>query len=146
MTVTEETLDVYATVVAEIAAGKSREEALGQHALTDDAFVDLERDVEEEVSRAMEHAGHDVPPFFQRYEAAMRNAQLRALGKNAVSLDQFARAVAAVQRPGDPVQALERLGLQPADLVRALGQWGERLSKDPELAARFEEIRTGKKR
>jgi hypothetical protein len=142
----ELSLDVYAAVLADIATGRARHEVLAAHGITEDAFGALERSVEEEFSKAMAHEGDTVPPFFQAYEAAIRRAQEKTRTGEPPSLEQFARGVAAIQRPGDPVRALERLGLKPADIVQALGHWGQQLAKDPEIAARFEAIRSGKKK
>ncbi|NUP07566.1 MAG: hypothetical protein HOW73_16075 [Polyangiaceae bacterium] len=139
-------LERYAAVLADIAAGTPRDEAIAARGLSEAAFDEIEQAVEAEFSKAMEHDGPTVPPFFQRYEAAVRDAQARARTSRTVSLEDFARGVAAIQRQGDPVAALERVGLTPTDLVSALGHWGDKLAKDPELAATFEAIRTGKKR
>ncbi len=137
-------LETYAAVVAGIAAGRPREAMLEEHGLTEETFVAMERSIKAELSRAM--AAPDVPPFIQAYEAAMRTAQTKALGASRISSEAFMRGLAAIQERGDPVKALERIGLEANDLVRSLARFREALAKDPALLARFERIRAKKKK
>lgn len=145
MAVTLARLEAYAAVIADLNAGVSRERALEKQSLDDDAFSALEDEVEGELSRALDTAEDGIPAFVQQYENAMRRAQEAALGETPLSLAEFAQGVGALSRSRDPRKALERLGLSPMDLVRALGKWGAALPRDMALAAEFEAIRSGKK-
>ncbi|MFO0554131.1 MAG: hypothetical protein U0271_37465 [Polyangiaceae bacterium] len=145
MAVTLARLEAYAAVIADLNAGVSRERALEKQSLDDDAFSALEEEVEGALSRALDSAEDGIPPFVHQYETVMRRAQEAALGETPLSLAEFAQGVGALSRSNDPRKALERLGLSPMDLVRALGKWGAALPKDAALAAEFEAIRSGKK-
>lgn len=147
MTEADEQLERYATISAALAAGQPRQAVLTAHGVSEEAFDALEAEIEAKFSAAMDASGAEVPRFLQEYEAAMRRAQQEVVRAGpAVSLESFARGVAVVQGTSDPVKALERAGLTTADLVRGLTDWGEALAKDPELAAKFESAKLGKKR
>jgi len=138
-------LETYAAVVAGLSAGRPRADLLVEHGLDEPQFDQLEQRVELEMSRAMDSAGDAVPPFLVAYEAALRKAQLAAQGPTSLTLEQFARAISALERSSDPRHALEKLGLKPEELSRALAHFGPRLAKDPELAKRFGALREGKR-
>lgn len=138
-------LEKYAAVIAGLAVGASRGSLLAQEGLSEAEFDVLERRVESELSLAMESAGDAPPPFLVAYESALRKAQQATLPQCRLSLDEFARAVGAIERSPDPRHTLEKLGLAPHDISAALAHYGPQLARDSELAKRFVALRQGKR-
>lgn len=135
----------YAAVVAGLGVGRAHHELLLEYGFEADQFDRLEGRIEQQISRAMADQTEGMHPFLVAYEAALREAQAAALGPTALSLEQFAHAIGALERSQDPRHTLEKLRLQPEDLSRALAHFGPRLAKDPSLAQRFIALRLGKK-
>jgi hypothetical protein len=128
-----------------MAVGTSRGSLLAREGLSDAEFDALERRVETELSLAMEGAGDGPPPFLVAYESALRKAQKAALPACRLSLEEFARAVGAIERSTDPRHTLEKLGLAPHDISAALAHYGPQLARDSELSQRFVALRQGKR-
>lgn len=138
-------LEKYAAVIAGVAMGTPREQLLAREGLSDAEFEVLERRVDDELSRAMESASDGPPAFLVAYESALRKAQQAVLPACRLSLEQFARAVGAIERSTDPRHTLEKLGLAPQDISAALAHYGPRLARDSLLAQRFVAIRQGER-
>jgi hypothetical protein len=138
-------LEKYAAVIAGLAVGTSRESLLAREGLSEAELGELERRVEAELSLAMESAADGPPPFLVAYESALRKAQQAALPPCRLSLEEFARAVGAIERSTDPRHTLEKLGLAPHDISAALAHYGPQLARDTELARRFVALRQGKR-
>lgn len=139
-------LEVYAAVVASIAAGRSRFEAQDEHGLDEDELDDLESAVEARLSRALDAEGDGVDPFLQRYDAAMRTAQLRARPAPTASVEELARAIVALERGGEPRAVLERAGLSGADLAGVVSSLGADVGRSTALVEALEAHRAGKRR
>ncbi len=137
-------LEKYAAVMAGLAVGASRESLLAREGLTEAELEVIERQVDKELSLAMEAAGDAPPPFLVAYEAVLRKAQQAALPACRLSLEEFARAVGAIERSTDPRHTLEKLGLAPHDISAALAHYGPRLARDRELSERFVALRLGR--
>jgi hypothetical protein len=138
-------LEKYAAVIAGMAVGIARDSLLAREGLSEAEFDVLERRVEAELSLAMEGAGDGPPPFLVAYENALRKAQQAALPPCRLSLEEFARAVGAIERSTDPRHTLEKLKLAPHDISAALAHYGPQLARDTELAKRFVALREGKR-
>ncbi len=136
-------LDSYARVVAGTAAGLGRAELLADVGLEEASFELLSERVEAELSRAMSAVDGSVPPFLVAYEAALRKAHLALAGTTRLSVEDFARALNALERGGDPKHALAKLGVTPEELSRAALHFGPLLAKDRSLMLRFMAVRGG---
>ncbi len=137
-------LEIYAQVVAEVAAGLPEDEVLARCGLTEATFAELERDMEDTLSAAMEGSEAAPTPFLAEYDCVLREAHARvAAGQPRVSFDDFARAVAAISSGRDPVRALEAMKLETRDVARGARSHAEALAKDPALVERLERARTG---
>jgi hypothetical protein len=137
-------LEKYAAVIAGLAMGTSRQTLLAREGLSEAEFEVIERRVETELSLAMEGTGDAPPPFLVAYESALRRAQQAALPACRLSLEEFARAVGAIERSTDPRHTLEKLGLAPHDISAALAHYGPLLARDRELSERFVALRLGR--
>ena len=137
-------IELYAAVTAGMAVGRPREDLLREHGLDDASFDALEERVERAFSEAMDATGESVPPFLQRYEAAMRVAHAAARSPAPpMSLADFARAMRAMEGGQDPRKELERHGLSAADVARAVSHYAPRLAREPELVAELERLKRG---
>ena len=138
-------LDKYAAVLAGLSVGVARDVVLAREGLTEAELAELERSVEAELSRAMDAAGDGPDPFLIAYESALRKAQAAVLPPCRLSLEEFARAVGAIERSTDPRHTLEKLGLSPHDISAALAHYGPALARDATLVQRFVAYRQGKR-
>lgn len=139
-------LELYAAVVADIAVGKPEEEVYAAYGLTDTTYAQLEREIEGELSRAME-AEPDASSFLVAYDRALREAHGRATqGAAPMSFADYGRAMAALTSGGDPIKALEAAKLDPAQVARATQHHVAQLAKDQELVQSFERMSRGEKK
>jgi hypothetical protein len=90
--------------------------------------------------------GDGVDPFLQRYDAAMRTAQLRARPAPTASVEELARAIVALERGGEPRAVLERAGLSGADLAGVVSSLGADVGRSTALVEALEAHRAGKRR
>lgn len=145
MALTEADLTTYAAVLAAVGAGQAEDVVLARLGLDAPRFAELERAVEARLSQALERED-GVDPFVSLYDTIMRQAQAALVSQPTVDLERFAQALAALGAgDGDAVKALARVGLTPAELMRASREWAPKLAADPAVAARFVELRSPKK-
>lgn len=145
MILSEADLTTYAAAVAAVGAGQSEDVVLARLGLDAARFAALERAVEERLSLALERED-GVDPFVSLYDKIMRQAQAALVSQPTAPLERFAQALAALGAgEGDAVKALARVGLTPAELMRASREWAPKIAADPAVAARFVALRTPKK-
>lgn len=145
MILSEADLTTYAAAVAAVGAGQSEDVVLARLGLDAARFAALERAVEERLSLALERED-GVDPFVSLYDKIMRQAQAPLVSQPTAPLERFAQALAALGAgEGDAVKALARVGLTPAELMRASREWAPKIAADPAVAARFVALRTPKK-
>lgn len=139
-------LELYATVVAKIAAGQPEEEVYAAHGLTEQSYAQLEREIEDELSRAME-GEPDATSFLVTYDRTLREAHSRAVqGAAPMSFADYGRAMAALTSGGDPIKALEAAKLDPARVARATQHHVAQLAKDQDLVKALEQMSRGEKK
>lgn len=135
-----ETFDVteYARVAAELADPASdRARVLAAHALDEDAFAALDRRFQDALSRAMDEEVEGIPPLVAAYAEAFARACAALAGDEVISIERFAEATREMQRLGDPVAALAKVGITLADYLRANERWTRRMVAEPALFARY---------
>lgn len=139
-------LELYATIVAEIALGTPEEEVYAAHDLDEPRFAALEREIEAELSRAMD-SEPDETSFLLVYDRALRDAHRRAAREVApMSFADYGRAVAVLTSSADPVKALEAAKLDPAKVARATQHHVAQLAKDADLVRDLEQLSRGEKK
>lgn len=140
-------LRAYATVLAAMTHGKPIEEATREAGLDEAEYQALERRVDDALGRAVAASGDGPHPFLIGYERELQEAQARARPAVAeTSIDELARALAALGSGTDPRKALEAMGLDVAAVVRAVSHHAPTLARDPALATRFAQLAAGRKK
>ncbi|HTJ82235.1 MAG TPA: hypothetical protein VL400_10955 [Polyangiaceae bacterium] len=147
MTITDAELDAYASVVAQVAEGASQSDALAAAGLDDERFASLEKAVDAETSRALDAPGDAVPEFLTRLDRAVARAQAEARkGKPPMPFEQLTRVLGAIASGREPAKELERLGVDPRELSRAISAYAADLARDPARAKALADAIGPKKR
>lgn len=144
MSLSDADLSTYAAAVAAASTGEAEDDVLARLGLDAARFAALEAAVEERLAQALSRED-GVDPFVSLYDKVMREAQAALVRGPAVELERFVQALAALDAgAGDAVKALARVGLTPAELLRASREWAPKLAADPAVAARFVALRAKK--
>ena len=129
----------YAALSATLAEPScDRAAVLATHGLNEEGYAALDRHFQDRMSRAMDDDHDGVPPLvaayaeaFERARAALRRDQ------DVISIERYADATREIQRRGDPLPALSRVGISLEQFIRANEHWTRRMLEDPALLARF---------
>lgn len=129
----------YAELAAALAEPSAdRAAVLAARELDEEGWSALDRLFQDRLSRAMDDDGDGVPPLIAAYAAAFARARAAQAGDaEVISLERYADATREIQRRGDPLPALARVGVTLEQFLRANEHWTRRLLADPELARRF---------
>jgi hypothetical protein len=134
-------LQAYAGVVAELAAGGAREEVLARHGLDEARWDAVDAHWQACLSEAMGEEIDGVPPLVAAYTSAYEAAQRSFTPP--VSLEQFAQVTRLLQGAGDVQAVLAKVGVTLAGYMRGGEHWSRRMAEDQELARRFQDVLRG---
>jgi hypothetical protein len=112
--------------------------ALAQRGLDEEGWAALDRLFQDRLSRAMDAESDGVPPLVAAYAEAFARARADLQkDRGVISIERFADATRVIQRRGDPLPALARVGVSLEDFLRANEHWTRRMLEDPALLARY---------
>jgi hypothetical protein len=137
-------LDVhgYAAVCARLADGaRPREEILGELGFDEASWTEADAVWQDRLSSALDQDVEGVPELIAAYaEAFARARAVAAQGAVIEPIERFAQATREIQRLGDPMKALGRVGMTLEQFLRANEHWTRRMIEEPEVAERFRKV------
>jgi hypothetical protein len=136
-------IETYARVMADIGAGKPRGEVLAAHGLDEVRFEAIEKAAFADVGEGVTDAPV-IPEADLRLDRAFREARDRS-SDALLSIEEFARAAAVAQEGVQVSERLTKMGVSLQTFLKASGHYAPRLAREPELAARFNEVLSEKK-
>ncbi|APR75209.1 Hypothetical protein A7982_00555 [Minicystis rosea] len=131
----------YATLSATLAEPScDRAAVLTTHGLDETSYAALDRHFQDRMSRAMDEEHDGVPPIIVAYAEAFERARAALRREHdIISIERYADATREIQRRGDPLPALARVGISLEQFIRANEHWTRRMLEDPALLTRFRE-------
>lgn len=132
-------LDAYARLTVALGrAGENRQSVLAAHGLDEARWQAIDDAWQGRLSATLEDITDEqpVPAFLEQYSKAMDRAQ--SDDTQVISFERFVEATRAVRRGGEIARALERLGLTTDEYLHANRHWMQRMTKDEDLADRFQ--------
>jgi len=130
-------IESYATLRARLAQdGVDRDALLAEHGLDEDRWDAVDDVWQEELSRALDRPGDDVPDMWLRYAGAFSRAQRDAPAR-VLSVELFGACTRVLQGARDPRLALEKMGVTLTEYLKANQIWSPQIVKDKAIAACF---------